>query len=561
MKNEVLNLNFTSGMIKKLTISNAIIIDNVTINFSPKINALTGETGAGKSLITGAIASFLGEKIAFIPKNPNNPSIINLEVVGFYKNESNELEQKDIRITKVTNQNGKAIFYINDKPSNLKTVKCILEFIELTGQHSNQSILKKSYQNEIFDSFSKTIPILKRYQKSFDNYKFISEKLSKINSNLSELNNRKEVLLDLLKIIENENFYPGEISKLLQERDELKQYELVNEGLKKIFEIISYPSSFSDCISSISIEIKKLSRYEKIDNLYNSFMNLKYSYENFCEQVEKEIQIMPDFTNKLTHIQDRLLSAEKIRRILKLKDISEIESAKNNIELDINKILDLEKEKELLEKELEDLKKEILQLSEELSEKRAKNIEIFSQMVENQLKELDIPNVRFRVIFNEPSSEIVINNKVLSRYGAEEVEFYFSANPDTPLETLNKVASGGELSRIMIALELLNNEEDKNFKTFVFDEIDAGIGGFAAVKLREKLLELSNFNQIFIITHQANVAACADLHFKINKEQINNTTQVTVKELHENERLEELSRMLSGNISEYGLKHAKELLK
>ncbi|AEE14626.1 SMC domain protein [Thermodesulfobium narugense DSM 14796] len=561
MQNEILNPNFTSGIIKKLIIDNAIIIDNIKIELSSKINALTGETGAGKSLITGAIASFLGEKIVFTPKKTESPSTITLEITGFYKNESDEIKQDDIKITKITNQNGKSTFYVNDKISNLKTIKSILEFVEVTGQHSNQSVLKKSYQNEIFDSFSNTTSLRKLYQKAFENYKALSEKLYKINSNLDELKNRKEILQDLLKIIEKENFYPGEISELIQEKDSLKQYELINEGLQKILEIVSYPSSFSDYMSSISIEIKKLSKYEEIDDLLNSFINFKSSYENFCEQVEAKIQKMPDFTNRLMYIQDRLSSAEKIRRILKLQEISQIEAAKNNIESEINKILDLEREKELLEIELENSKKEILKLSGEISKKRAENIETFSYMVENQLKDLDIPNARFMAIFSEPFSEIKIDNKSFSKYGAEEVEFYFSANPEMPLETLNKVASGGELSRIVIALELLKNEKDKNCKTFIFDEIDAGIGGFAAVKLREKLIELSKYNQILIITHQANIAACADLHFKIIKDQKNNITRVFVKKLHRDERLEELSRMLSGNVSEYGLKHAKELLK
>ncbi|PMP86415.1 MAG: hypothetical protein C0174_01670 [Thermodesulfobium narugense] len=561
MQNEILDLNFTSGIIKRLIIDNTIIIDNIKIKFSRKISALTGETGAGKSLITGAIASLLGEKIVFIPKKNDSPSTIVLEITGFYKNESDEIKQKDIKITKITNQNGKSTFYVNDKVSNLKTIKSILEFVELTGQHSNQSLLKKSYQNEIFDSFSDTTSLRKLYEKSFENYKTLSKKLSKINSNLDELKNRKEVLQDLLKIIEKENFYPGEIAELIQEKNSLEEYELMNEGLQKILEIISYPSSFSDYMSSVLIEIKKLSKYEEIDDLLNSFTNFKSSYENFCEQVEARIQKMPDFTNRLTYIHDRLSSAEKIRRILRLQEISQIEEARNNIESEINKILDLEREKELLEIKLENSKKEILKLSSELSEKRFKNIEIFSHMVENQLKDLDIPNAKFMAIFIEPSSEIKINDKFFSKYGAEEIEFYFSANPEIPLETLNKVASGGELSRIVIALELLKNEKDKNFKAFIFDEIDVGIGDFAAIKLREKLIELSKFNQIFIITHQANVAACADLHYKIIKEQKNNITRVIVKELHKDDRLEELSRMLSGNVSEYGLKHAKELLK
>jgi len=556
MSNDISELYFDSGEIKKITIDNTLIIDNITIEFTKKINALTGETGAGKSLITGAIASFLGEKAVFVPKHPDRSSTIIIEIKGFYKEDS-----KDIKIKKVTSQSGKSSFYIDDKISNQKAIKSILKFIELTGQHANQSLLKKSYQNEIFDSFSKNIDLKKSYQKAFDRYRGCIQKLSELNANLKDISNRKEILQDLLKIVDNENFYTGEISKLLEERDMLKQNELVNEKLQKISDIISYPSSLYDYISSLSVEIKSLSKYEQINDLFDSFMNLKSSYETFCEQVEAKIIKMPDFADRFLHIQDRLAAAEKIRRILKLQEISQIETARNDIESEINKIFDLENEKELLELNLENYKEEVIKLSNELSKKRADNIDIFSQRVESELKELDIPNAKFKVIFNEPSGDIIINDKLFSRYGAEEIEFYFSANPEIPLETLDKVASGGELSRIMLALELLNNDKNKDSKTFVFDEIDSGIGGFAAVKLREKLLELSNFNQIFIITHQANLAACADLHYKIIKEQKDDTTHVMVKALYENERLEELSRMLSGSISKYGLKHAKELLK
>jgi DNA repair protein RecN (Recombination protein N) len=470
-------------------------------------------------------------------------------------------KQKSLKIKKVTSQSGKSSIYIDDKISNQKAIKSIFKFIELTGQHANLSLLKKSYQIEVFDSFSKNIDLKKSYQKAFDQYKGCIQKLSDLNSNLKDINNRKEILQDLLKIIDNENFYTGEIAKLLEERDMLKQNELVNEKLQKISEIVSYPSSLYDYLSSLSIEIKSLSNYEQFNDLSDSFMNLKSSYETFCEQVEAKIQKLPDFADRFLHIQDRLAAAEKIRRILKLQEISQIETAKDDIKLEINKIFDLEEERKLLELNLENYKKEVITLSDDLSKKRADNIDIFSQSVENELKELDIPNAKFKVIFNEPSGDIIINDKSFSRYGAEEIEFYFSANPEIPLETLDKVASGGELSRIMLALELLNNDRNKKTKTFIFDEIDSGIGGFAAVKLREKLLELSNCNQIFIITHQANLAACADLHYKIIKEQKDDVTHVMVKALYEDERLEELSRMLSGNISEYGLKHAKELLK
>lgn len=556
MQNDMSELYFDSGTIKKITIDNTLIIDNITIEFTKKINALTGETGAGKSLITGAIASFLGEKVIFVPKNPNKASTITIEINALHKEGS-----KDIKIKKITSQSGKSSMYIDDKISNQKAIKSILKFIELTGQHANQSLLKKSYQNEVFDSFTKNIDLKKSYQKAFERYRGSIQKLSELSASLKDVKNRKEILQDLLKIIDNENFYKGEIAKLLEERDMLKQNELANEKLQKLSDIISYPSSLYDYISSLSVEVKGLSKYEQINDLFDSFMNFKSSYETFCEQVEAKIHKMPDFADRFLYIQDRLAAAEKIRRFLKLQEISQIETARDDIESEIIKISDLEREKELLELNLENYKNEVVKLSEELSKIRADNIDIFSQSVENELKELDIPNAKFKAIFNEPSGDIVINGKSFSRYGAEEIEFYFSANPEIPLETLEKVASGGELSRIMLALELLNNDKNKNPKTFIFDEIDSGIGGFAAVKLREKLLELSNSNQIFIITHQANLAACADLHYKIIKEQKDGITYVMVKTLYENERLEELSRMLSGNISEYGLKHAKELLK
>lgn len=556
MQNDMSELYFDSGTIKKITIDNTLIIDNITIEFTKKINALTGETGAGKSLITGAIASFLGEKVIFVPKNPNKASTITIEINMLHKEGS-----KDIKIKKITSQSGKSSIYIDDKISNQKAIKSILKFIELTGQHANQSLLKKSYQNEVFDSFTKNIDLKKSYHKAFERYRGSIQKLSELSASLKDVKNRKEILQDLLKIIDNENFYKGEIAKLLEERDMLKQNELANEKLQKLSDIISYPSSLYDYISSLSVEVKGLSKYEQINDLFDSFMNFKSSYETFCEQVEAKIHKMPDFADRFLYIQDRLAAAEKIRRFLKLQEISQIEIARDDIESEIIKISDLEREKELLELNLENYKNEVVKLSEELSNIRANNIDIFSQSVENELKELDIPNAKFKAIFNEPSGDIVINGKSFSRYGAEEIEFYFSANPEIPLETLEKVASGGELSRIMLALELLNNDKNKNPKTFIFDEIDSGIGGFAAVKLREKLLELSNFNQIFIITHQANLAACADLHYKIIKEQKDDITHVMVKALYENERLEELSRMLSGNISEYGLKHAKELIR
>lgn len=550
-------------MLRELRLNNLAIIKNLDLEFNDKFIALTGETGAGKSIILNGISLLIGERShtdmirngaqglfaeGVFELNENQKK--RLDELGF------EIEDDELIITRYFDRNAKSKITVNGSRMTLSRLKeLMVNIIDLVGQHEHQFLLNSDYHLHLLDRFldDEGKMLSKKIRESVNKIKKLNLQIGNIEEEKSKIAEKKDILefqlneINSLELKENEDneleeeykilFNAGKISEKLEETS-----QFLKEGEFSILTALGRAKRNLEQLSDLSESYSEL--YDKIESVLYEVEEISYSVDNFVGDVEID-------DKKLEKIVERIDNINK----LKLKygsTITEILEYRDKIEKDLSLVNFESEELENLKKEKSELVGQYFQDSERLSEIREKIAENLQNTVDIQLDDLNMENAKFKVEITK-TQEITI-------YGIDNAEFMIAANVGETFKPLAKIASGGEISRIMLALKTVFSAVD-NISVLIFDEIDTGISGETVRRVAEKLRELSKNTQIICVTHSPQIAGKAQQQFFIKKEIEDNFTETKVHELNTEERIREIARIISGdNITEASINHAKEIM-
>ncbi|WP_341877369.1 DNA repair protein RecN [Defluviitalea saccharophila] len=554
-------------MLIHIYIKNIALIDEITLDFDECLNILTGETGAGKSILIDSINFALGERTSkeMIRSGENNALVEllfylrNDEAVDVLKDMGIHLEEdRYLLISRSINQTGRSICRINGQTITLGMLRQVSNMlIDVHGQHQHQSLLDVGKHIELLDEFCKDD--LKDYKNLIAQYYKDYKNIEKQMENLLVDEKEKERKIDLLQ------FQIGEISeaKLKKNEDELLQSQLkilsnsekLSNGIESIYAFL-YDNSFkgSSACDQLGEALKIL---RDLSNIDSELLPVYENAENILVQLEDLSRDIRNYSKNIEHDPEELQNVEnRLDLIYNLKrkygnTIDEILEYKEKIEDELNFIINSDEKRKQLKKEHLELEKKIIELCKEISDIRKEKAKVIEDNIEKVLHELEMKEAKFSIHFSQKEH--------FNENGWDQVEFLISTNPGEGLKPLSKIASGGEMSRIMLALKSVLADIDE-IDTLIFDEIDTGISGRAAQKVAEKLGYISRKHQVICITHLPQIAAMADQHYRIEKKVEKQKTLSSVQVLDHHQMITELARLTSGaSITDITLKNAEEM--
>lgn len=551
-------------MLRELTIENLAIIEKLDVEFENSLVTLTGETGAGKSIILNGINLLIGEK-AFTEMIRDGEDYLLAQGV-FEVNETQtatliemgiEVEEGELIVQRRFEKSGKGKAFVNGRRVPLGALKEIMgTLVDLVGQHSHQLLLDSKYHITLIDRFldNDGQNLKKEIEEIVQNYHKIHKEIINIEEIKKEFSDKKELYEFQLQDIENLKLKDGEDEELEEEYKKLfnvgkitenlgNSLMMLKEGEINTLSILSNAKKNLDYISKYGKEYEELA--ERIDKIYYDIQDLSDLVDDSLSDVESDdhrLNIIVDRLDKINSLKKKY--GISIKDILRYKE----EISEKLSKLDSNSFEE-EKLKKLLDKVLLDYNNK----AEKLTESRKKVSQNIEVMLQAELSDLNMASAKFKVSF--------LKEEKVSKNGKDSIEFLIATNVGQDYKTLTKIASGGEVSRIMLALKTIFSKVD-NIPILIFDEIDIGVGGETVRKIAGKLKEIGKHAQVICITHSPQIAAKATQQFYIEKNVVANTTVTTVRELNQEERVREIGRMLAGeNITDTVLSHALELLK
>ena len=551
-------------MLRELRLNNLAIIKNLDLEFNEGLISLTGETGAGKSIILDGISLLIGERSNLEMIRTGEESLFaegvfdlsevqkeKLNKLGF------EIEDDELIISRYFYRNSKSKITVNGMRMTVSKLKELMRnVLDLVGQHEHQYLLNKNYHLGLLDRFldKNGQELAKEIRNNVSSLKMINKKIEEIETEKFRIMEKKDILefqsneIASLGLKENEDneleeeykilFNAGKISEKLEnsiQRLKEGEYSVIN-SLGKIKKNLEQLSDISETYSELK---------EKIENIIYEVDDIGYSLEDMVENVESDDVRLEKVISRIDEINKlKLKYGSTIEEILAFRE--ENEKKLSLIKFENSELADLKKEKE-------EKAKIYFENSRKLREIRKKVAENLEKTINVQLKDLNMANSKFKVAFSEKT--------VISSKGMDDVEFMMVTNLGENYKPLATFASGGEISRIMLALKTVFSSVD-NISVLIFDEIDTGISGETVRKVAEKLKELSGTVQVICVTHSPQIAGKSNQQFFIKKEIENNVTETKVRELNTDERIREIARIISGdNITETSIEHAKEIMK
>ena len=562
-------------MLKEIRIQNFAIIENIMVNFESGLNVLTGETGAGKSIIIDALNLLLGGRadVDSIRTGETNAlvegffQITNKETLSLVQEIGVEPEDGELHIKRQISNSGKNRCFLNDSQITVSTLAKIgNRLVDLHGQHDHQTLLHPEIHVDLLDLFGKSKNFRDVYSKEFLEYQSLIKNLKSLNTDEQERLQREEFLDFQISEIDAANLSEEEEEIIKAEKNKLRHSEKIREALQHSQTLLSNQSdSILDNLRQILKELEPLveldtdlaSPFEKSQSAFYELEDV----EDILRSYDQSLDFNPD---RLEKIEDRLAEINGLKRKYG-NSISEIFSKREKFATELGQLAVNEINIKKLAKEINNKEMVVSKLAVELAEKREIGAKFLKQGVEKELTELHMSGVRFGVDFNYlPDAEgFVEYHKTKLKptsVGLGTLEFLFSPNPGEELRPLAKIASGGELSRIMLALKSILNKQD-TIPVMIFDEVDTGIGGRVAEKIGDKLKKVAENKQVFCITHLPQIAGKASTHFRVEKQTEGKRTRSGIRQLDFEERVEELARMSSGEkITKASLQHARELI-
>lgn len=552
-------------MLLELHIKNFALIDSVDMVFSDGLNVLTGETGAGKSILIDSVNFILGDKqnkeiIRTGQETAYVEAVFDIKgIEAEYLLSENGIEIEEVLIiSREINQSGRSISRINGRTVTIGFLKQIGRLlVDIHGQHEHQSLLNEGSHIDILDSFcyEKLKELKKEYVNLFEENKNIEKQLERLTVDEQYKLRRIDLLTFQIQEISDAKLKMEEDIELGKRKNILANSEKIFSTLSGVYEKV-YESregeSAYDEIGKSLMNLDNISDFdEKIKNMKNGFEDIYYKLGDVIESIRDYIEHNEFDPNELDEIESRLDTINMLKR----KYGNSIEEILSFHEKSCKELESIQKSDEIikeLNKQREDNLKKLYVTANEMTLVRKKTSETLKMQIENELRYLGMERAVFKVEINEKPS--------LGESGKDEVYFLMTANPGEPLRQLSKVASGGEMSRIMLAIKSVIADIDR-IPTLIFDEIDIGISGRTAQSVAEKMCQISSNHQILSVTHLPQIASMADIHFKIQKTTQNETTTTEVRKLDRNNQIDEMARMLSGTaITELTRNHAKEVL-
>ncbi len=543
-------------MLRELRIKNLAIIDDLKVGFEDGLNVLTGETGAGKSIIVDSLSLALGSRAqSDLIRSGEKEAVIQayFEVERF-----NELPDIGIDISdglilrRSISVTGKSRAYINDTMVSLQSLAEIgKSLVDIHGQHEHQSLLSVDKHRLFIDSYGKLQEDRGKVGLLYKEVQTLKREEDDLKQKVKDRTYRIDLLRFQINEIDTAFLKVGEKDNLIEEKTILSNLSRLNELTDTAYSMIY--GSENSCVERLSSIIAKVREMSSIDHSASDILNMLESALPAIEDAAISLRGYKDRYDfepeKLAEIEERLELIKKLEKKYG-EGIETVFRYRIEAEKELKGLEFTDERLDSIEAELKVKEDMLLSAALSLTGKRRKTAKKIEELVKNELREL---------AFSKADFEIDIKQEAISPYGLDKVEFLFSANPGEPPKPLVKIASGGELSRVMLALKSILADFD-SIPVLIFDEVDAGIGGKTAEGVGKKLKAISNKHQVLCTTHLPQIASKGDSHLKIEKGQKDGRVYVEVRELKGRERLDEIARMLSGKITEVSLKHAKELI-
>lgn len=556
-------------MLNELSIKNFAIIDELHVSFGNGLNIISGETGAGKSIIIGAVSLLLGDRATteIIRAQADTATVEAVFDISANKQMRDKIadmgfpDEEDLIIRRIISRTGKNRAFINGQTATLANLASVSEnLINICGQREHQVILNAENHVNILDEFGGCLPDRLDYEVIYNQYRNIRTQIEKLHDLSKSREEKTDLLKFQLKEIQDINPQPAEDTTLADEKKVLVNFQKLSGWANCSYDLLygekdSVIVKLKDVQNQIK-EIKKIDGGLKIadKDIEDSFITLQeaaLALRDYGKSLFFDAQ-------RLAVIDERLELLNRLKR----KHGGSLEGVlrrRQEIEDDLNKVYSLEEELEKLSKEEEKIKDDLRRKALRLSEIRKQAAKKLQEAVNKEIHELNMPNAFFHVNFNKYAADK--NIELFEQTGGDEIEFYLTANKGEESKPLNSIASGGELSRIILALKNVLSRTG-SVASIVFDEVDNGIGGAVAEIVGRKLKAVSANHQVICITHLPQIACFGDSHLHVYKKVAKGRTITYVEELDDEQKVEEISRMLGGvNVTETTRKHAREMIK
>jgi len=549
-------------MITSLSIKNYALIEKLSIDFSKGFSIITGETGAGKSIILGALGLVLGKRADLTSlKNKEEKCVIEAQFEISKYNlkeffESNDLDYEDETIIRrEILPSGKSRAFINDSPVNLQELQDLSLFlIDIHSQQQTQELSDESVQFKIIDAIANNFDTISTYQKLLKTYKSDKSKLNALLKKQSDSGKEQEYNTFLLNELVTAKLKSGEQEELEADFEKLNNVEIIKESIDKSL-VIANEEQFGvfHNLNEIKISLQKIALFSpEYQTLFERVSSVAIEFDDVSRELQNASEKLLNDPEKLELTNQKLQLIYNLQKKHQVTSVDELIQIQANLESAVIELDNIEEEIASLSKTIEEKTIELDTFSTAIHQNRSNAIPVLSNQLVSILETLGMPNVRFKMELL-PSDTYFQNGK-------DELQFLFSANKGTDFGLLKKVASGGEMSRIMLAVKAILAQYSK-LPTLIFDEIDTGVSGEIAIRMGEIMKQMSAKMQIFAITHLPQIAAKGDSHFKVFKSTVGDDTLSELKLLAPEERITEIAQMLSGsNISDSALNHAKQLL-
>ena len=551
-------------MLSELYIENLAVIEKATIDFSDKLNVFTGETGAGKSILINGINAILGQRVTKdIVRTGTDKAVISALFTDIGDNVLQVLDELGISaedgqlfLTREIRSDGGSVARVNSRAVNVSVLKAIGEtLVTIHGQHDNQILMAPERHIEILDSYAESEALIEDYHSSFRELQSIAKKINKIKTEQSKKEFRMAELADIVEEINALNIHEGEDKEIEAELNISKNAVAISEALYMAKQLLSGDDDTDGAVEMTQRASKSVEGYTdimtEISPIYDRLSSAAIEMEDISEEIGSLLDSLDIDPKRYDYLNQR---SDELRRIMKKygPELDDVLTTLENSQNELDELSGAEQSLDELNKEKERLLAEVSKKAKALSDHRKKAGERFVSQVTEELEFLNMPKVK--LVVQQKTGKLTIN-------GMDSIEFLISANLGEEPKPIAKIASGGELSRIMLALKNVIAEKD-SIGTLIFDEIDTGVSGRAAQKICIKLKQISRLRQVLCVTHLAQMAVMADNHLLIEKNIQGDRTVTTVRTLDHEQRKYEIARIMGGeNITELMLENAEQYLK
>lgn len=550
-------------MLNQLSVRNVAVIDKLDINLHDGVSVLTGETGAGKSIIIDSINMILGDRAnKELVRYGTDKAVVQAvfdapkSVINILEENDIDVEDETVIITRQVTKEGKSVARINGMVVTLNILREISDrLINIHGQHDNQALLTPIRHITFLDAYADNEEYINRYKDILSKKREIEKKISSLEMDEQEKMQRIDLLEYQVNEIKKASLEKGEEDDLREQRDIYTNAEQITKSVNEAYMNLYEGDEIQSAYDGISIAVNEISQISDLNpqlkSIYDTLNEIMYSLEDTAHEIKEFGETVEFDEQTLNEIEERLDLISRLKRKYG-KSIEEILEYLKKAESELNDIKLSDERTNELKEELKNITKELKEKGNVLTQRRENAAKVLEENIEKSLHELNMEKSKFKVSIE--------NDGTFYDNGMDKVEFLISTNPGEPLKPLVKIASGGELSRVMLAIKSILADSD-GVDTMIFDEIDTGVSGKAAMSIAKKLAVIAKNKQVICITHLPQLTAMADNHYLIQKNTDGEMASTTLKELDEEGRELELARIIDGGeVTELALSHAKQML-